>query len=275
MIVEIPEPFSWELTTERFRAFGPDPANLWEEGRLYRVFDGREVAIEAAPGGVRIEPGDDLVAGQVAWFLGAEFDLDSFYAYAATEPVLVRIVEAIPGLRPPLSPDPFEMLVGAISAQQVSLFAAFAVRARFIRQFGKPYEHVNAFPARELVATLPPEALAELGFSRRKAEYVIGVAASELDFEALRMLPDDEVKKALVAVRGLGEWTADWFLARHLGRPNAWPAGDLGLLKAVSAFYFDGRKVSIDEARAFGERFGEYRNLAAHYLLSGHRVLTP
>ena len=132
-----------------------------------------------------------------------------------------------------------------------------------------------AFPTRELVATLPPEALAELGFSRRKAEYVIGVASSDLDFEGLRVLPDDEVKAALVSVRGLGEWTADWFLARHLARPDAWPAGDLGLLKAVSAFYFDGRKVSIDEARAFGERFGEHRNLAAHYLLSGHRVLEP
>jgi DNA-3-methyladenine glycosylase II len=275
VIVEVPEPFSWELTTERFRAFGPDPANLWEEGRLYRVFDGREIAIEGTPGGVLIEPGDELVAGQVARFLGAEFDLGSFYAFAATEPVLARIVEAIPGLRPPLSPDPFEMLVGAISAQQVSLFAAFAVRARFIRRFGTPCEHVHAFPTRELVATLPPEALAELGFSRRKAEYVIGVAGSELDFEALRVLSDDEVKAAIVSVRGLGEWTADWFLARHLGRPNAWPAGDLGVLKAVSAFYFDGRKVSIDEARAFGERFGEYRNLAAHYLLSGHRVLTP
>ena len=55
---------------------------------------------------------------------------------------------------------------------------------------------------------------------------------------------------ALTSVRGLGRWTADWFLARHLARPHAWPAGDLGVRKAVSTFYADGRSLSIEEVRA-------------------------
>ena len=114
--------------------------------------------------------------------------------------------------------------------------------------------------------------LTELGFSRRKAEYVLGVARAELDFEALHNLPDDEVKATLTALRGLGEWTADWFLARHLARPRAWPAGDLGLVKAVSAFYFDGRKLSIAEVREAGARFDPFQNLTAHYLLTGYRT---
>jgi DNA-3-methyladenine glycosylase II len=125
------------------------------------------------------------------------------------------------------------------------------------------------------MASAREEELTELGFSRRKAEYVIGVARAELDFEALRYLPDDEVKAALTAIRGLGEWTADWFLARHLARPQAWPAGDLGLVKAVSAFYNGGTTLSVAEVRAFGDRLGPFQNLSAHYLLTGLRVAAP
>ena len=85
----------------------------------------------------------------------------------------------------------------------------------------------------------PRTELVGVGFSTRKAEYVVGLARSELDLDELAALPDEEVTARLVALRGLGEWTADWFLARHLARPHAWPAGDLGLRKAVAAFYGD------------------------------------
>ena len=57
------------------------------------------------------------------------------------------------------------------------------------------------------------------------------------------------MKARLVALRGLGEWTADWFLARHLARPRAWPAGDLGLVKALGEHYLDGVRPSVAEAR--------------------------
>ena len=70
------------------------------------------------------------------------------------------------------------------------------------------------------------------------------------------------MKARLVSLRGLGEWTADWFLARHLGRPRAWPAGDLALAKAVRALYGD-----VD-VRAVGARFDPFQNLLAHYLLA-------
>src|SRR2546423_177500 len=144
-----------------------------------------------------------------------------------------------------------------------------------VERFGELAVHAYAFPARERMARAREEELTELGFSRRKAEYVIGVAGAELDFEALRYLPDDEVKANLTAIRGLGEWTADWFLARHLARPHAWPAGDLGLVKAVSAFYFEGARLTIAEVREFGARLHPFENLGAHYLLTGLRVATP
>ena len=63
--VSLPEPYDFELSTERYRAFGPDLANLWQEGGLHRVFDGREVRIDRAPGGVRIQPGDSQLVDPV------------------------------------------------------------------------------------------------------------------------------------------------------------------------------------------------------------------
>ena len=144
-----------------------------------------------------------------------------------------------------------------------------------VERFGVRGVHAYEFPTRERMAQANEQQLTELGFSRRKAEYVLGVARSDVDFGALHTLSDDEVKTTLTSIRGLGEWTADWFLARHLARPRAWPAGDLGLVKAVSAFYFGGRKLSIAEVREAGARFDPFQNLTAHYLLTGLRTAPP
>jgi DNA-3-methyladenine glycosylase II len=267
VFVDLGEPFDFNLSTERYRAFGRDLANLWEDGSLYRVFDGREVRITGDPGGVRIEPGDAELVEAVRRYLGGPFDLDSFTAFAATEPVLGPLAERLRGLRPPLTPDPWETLVTSITAQQVSLHAAFAIRNRFIEAYGKQFAHAHGFPARERLALAEPEELTALGFSGRKAEYVLALARSDLDLDGLGLLPDDEVKARLVTQPGIGEWTADWFLARFLARPDAWPAGDLGLRKAVLHFYGE------EDTRAAGDRFPGQRNLAAHYLLVGLRVL--
>jgi DNA-3-methyladenine glycosylase II len=231
------------------------------------VLGGAEVRIAPAPGGVSVAGGRPELAEQVRRYLGAPFDLDAFAAFAATEPVLAEIVPGLRGLRPPLVPDPFESLVTSITAQQISLRAAFSIRNRLIEAFGEAREVAFAFPTRERLATTDPAKLVALGFSRRKAEYIVGLAAAELDLDALALLPDEEVKERLVALTGIGEWTADWFLARHLGRPAAWPAGDLGLRKAVLRFYGDDADV-----RAVGARFSRFANLAAHYLLVAHRV---
>jgi 3-methyladenine DNA glycosylase/8-oxoguanine DNA glycosylase len=126
------------------------------------------------------------------------------------------------------------------------------VRNRFIQAFGTKAEVAHGFPTRERVAGAEPEELVALGFSRRKAEYAIGVARSDLDLDGLAALPDDEVKVALTALPGIGEWTAD----------------DLSLRKAVVHFFGE------EDTRAAGDRFPGFRNLTAHYLLTGHRVLT-
>jgi DNA-3-methyladenine glycosylase II len=262
----VPQPYDFERSLDRFTFWGVDRANVWHDGALYRVVDGREVRVSAGNGGVDVEPLDAATEPVVRKLLGLELDLDSFVTFAGDDPVLARAVALLPGFRPPLAPDAFEALVTSVTAQQVSLHSAFAVRSRLVERFGVPAEHAVAFPTRERVAVATEDELTALGFSRRKAEYVLGIARAELDFDELASLPDEVVHARLTALRGLGEWSVDWFLARHLARPEAWPAGDLGLRKAVLAFYPD-----VTDVRAAGVRFRPFQNLSAHYLLAALR----
>lgn len=271
-LLTVPQPYDFHASTGRFRAFGPDRATVWHDGGLHRVVAGVEVRIEAADGGVLAEPCDDAIAAHVRRLLGLPFDLEGFWGWAGGEPVLARLTGPLAGYRPPLQPDPWEALVTSVTAQQVSLHAAFAVRSRLIERFGDRYEHAWAFPQRGRLAVAAEEELLRVGFSRRKAEYVLGLARADLDLDGLAAEPDDAVVAALTSLRGLGRWSADWFLARVLARPDAWPAGDLGVRKAVSLFYGDGRLLDEAAVRELGERFGPNRNLAAHMLLAGARI---
>lgn len=272
MLLRIPEPYDFHVSTVRYRDFGSDKATVWHEGGLHRVVAGRELRIDPVVGGVRVEPDGPEAEAEVARLLGLPLELEPFRTWAEPEPSLGPIVRALPGFRPTLNPRPFEALVVAITTQQISLRAAAAIRARFVERFGTRHVVAWEFPSRERVARLQVDEITAIGFSRRKAEYVIGLARSDLDFESLATLADDEIITALTALPGLGRWTADWFLARHLARPGAWPAGDLGVRKAVARFYADGRPLSIQEVRSMGERFAPFQNLSANFLLAGARI---
>jgi DNA-3-methyladenine glycosylase II len=271
-LVSLPQPYDFERSTGRYRAFGRDAATVAQDGGLYRVVGVTEIRIDPAPAGVLVEPGGAEVEAHVAYLLGAPFDLAQFWSWAAREPVLARLDGSLAGYRPLLQPDPWEALVTSITAQQVSLHAAFAIRSRLIERFGERHEVAWAFPTRERISLATEGELVAVGFSRRKAEYLLGLARCDLDLLRLASLPDEAVVAEITAIRGLGRWSADWFLARALGRGSAWPAGDLAVRKVVSRFYGDGRDLSEAEVRAVGERFGTHANLAAHMLLAGARI---
>jgi 3-methyladenine DNA glycosylase/8-oxoguanine DNA glycosylase len=262
----VPGPFDFTLTVARFGAFGADRTNVLRDGALLHAVDGLAVRIAPAPGGADVEPLDGATEAVARSLLGVPFELERFYAWAEADAVLTAAMRRFHGFRPTLAPDPFEMLVAAITSQQVSLFSALAVRNRFVERFGTDLGGVWQFPSRERIAASEPAEVAEVGFTRLKAANTVALARADLDLHALAALPDDEVKEQLVALRGIGEWTADWFLARHLGRPHAWPSGDLALRKAVADLYGG---LDVRDAR---ERFHPYENLTAHYLLLAHRT---
>jgi DNA-3-methyladenine glycosylase II len=287
-------PLDFALTLERYRLWGPDPANVYADGALYRVarVGARPVAFRLSASGtvtrptVRVEfGGPDSPATRAALraearrLLGLDADLAGFYAQAARDPVLAPLVQPLLGLRPSVTPDPFEMLVGAISAQQVNLAFAFATRARLVERFGVPHAlggvTVYAFPEPAAVAAADVPTLRAMQFSTRKAEYLIDLARAlaegRLDLAGLAAAPDEAVIERLVAQRGLGEWTAEWFLARGLGRPDVCPAGDLGVRRAVEALCFRGRPCDTARVRRRALAWRPYRSLAVHYLLAGLR----
>jgi DNA-3-methyladenine glycosylase II len=272
MLLRVPAPYDFELSTARFRDFGSDGATVLHEGGLHRVAGGREVRVTPAPGGVAIEPGNDDAAAEIGRLLGLPLDLEPFRAWAEGDAVLGPIVQALGGFRPTLNPQPFEALVVAITTQQISLRAAAAIRGNLVRAHGVKHDVAWEFPSREQIRRLRPRHFTPLGFSRAKAEYVLELAHSDVDLEDLAALDDDEVIARITSVRGLGRWTADWFLARHLARPHAWPAGDLGLRKAASKFYAADHPLSIEEVRRMSERFAPFENLSAQFLLAGARM---
>ena len=261
-LLRFPDPYDFELSTSRFRVFGPDLANRLVDGVLHRAVDGREVRIAAAPGGVEVEPFDVVTRPVVEHLLGAPFDLHAFYAWTAGDALLEPIADRLRGYRPPLQPDPFEALITSITAQQISLHAAVSIRNRLVERFGTRIGEAWAFPTRERIAGARESELVEVGFTRRKAEYAVALARSALDLSGLAALDDDAVRERITGQRGLGPWTAEWFLARHLARPTAWPDGDLALRKAAVDLY------GIDVTE-LGPRLHPFQNLSAHYLLTG------
>jgi DNA-3-methyladenine glycosylase II len=262
-LLRLAEPFDYGLSTSRFQAFGTDLANRFVDRVLHRAIAGRDVTIAEATGGVDVDPLDDETRPVVLTLLGAPFDLPGFYAWAAGP--MRTLTERLHGFRPPLQPNAFEALVTSITAQQVSLFSAVAIRNRLIERFGEQIGDAWAFPTRERIAQAHEDELFAVGFTHRKAEYAVALARSEVDLDALAVLPDDEVRATITGLRGLGPWTAEWFLARHLARPHAWPAGDLVLRKAALSLY----GVGVHELAA---QLHPFENLSAQYLLMGSLI---
>ncbi|HEX9010958.1 MAG TPA: hypothetical protein VF804_11385 [Holophagaceae bacterium] len=186
--------------------------------------------------------------------------------FEAAHPHLARGRE---GLRIPLTLDPFEALVWAIVGQQVNLAFAYALRRDLIRLAGLPAGHgLIAHPDPAHLATLAPEALQALRFSRRKAEYLIGaaqaVAGGRLCLEALPTATG--AARELLALRGCGTWTAQYVLMRGLGFGDCVPLGDAALTLALQrAFSLPERPDAAATARLLAP-FTPHRSLATFHL---------
>ena len=284
------------LTLARYRIWGEDPANRLGDGVFRRVLplDGRlhgytlrwsgppdDPRLTIRLAGSRARRAGEAVCAEVRRLLFLEADLAGFYRMAKADRVLQGLIAPFYGMRPTLAANPFEMLVGAITAQQVNLTFALTTRARLVRRFGCPVqvegETVYAFPTAEVLARATVRDLRRMQFSTRKAEYIIGLArrvsCSELAFERLTSLSNEQVIAELTKVRGLGRWTAEWFLARQLGRGDVCPAGDLGVRKCFAHFYARGRALTERAIRRRAAAWSRHQNLAVHYLLAGHRRL--
>lgn len=158
---------------------------------------------------------------------------------------------------------PFITLARAIIGQQISPKAADAVWTKFIDAVGKR-------PTPVAVLRVGVDGLRKAGLSQRKAEYVLDLAVHfgerRVHPEKWAAMDDEAVISELVAIRGIGRWTAEMFLIFNLQRPDVLPLDDPGLLKAISLHYFSGEPVSRFEAREVSLAWQPWRTVATWYL---------
>ena len=185
---------------------------------------------------------------------------------AKRDRVMKKLIPQFGEARLQVRGDAFTTLARSVIGQQISVKAAQSVWDKFTALL--PGSSARVQPA--AVLALPPEALRGAGLSARKLEYLSDLAQN---FEAGRVhvkqwtqMDDEAIIDELVAIRGIGRWTAEMFLIFHLMRPNVMPLDDVGLIKGIGLNYFSGEPVSRAEAREVGEAWAPYRSVATWYI---------
>jgi DNA-3-methyladenine glycosylase II len=194
-------------------------------------------------------------------------------ALAAADPTMAALIERVGTIdlakrlrrrqeeRPA---DAYGALLRAIVGQQLSTKAARTIYLRVLDLFG------GATPSPERLLEAKEEDLRACGLSGRKTEYIRDLAAhvlsGELELDRLDRLDDEQVIEEIVAVRGLGRWTAEMFLIFHLERPDVLSGGDLGIRKAIQIEYRLGEMPTPTRVVEIGEPWRPHRSLASLYL---------
>jgi DNA-3-methyladenine glycosylase II len=162
--------------------------------------------------------------------------------------------------------DAFTTLARSIVGQQISVKAAQSVWDKFATAVGGATTKLQ--PAHVQALQVPH--MREAGLSARKCEYMLDLAKHfterKLSVSQWLEMDDEAIITELIAIRGIGRWTAEMFLMFHLMRPNILPLDDLGLIKGISLNYFSGEPVSRAEARELGEGWAPFRSVATWYI---------
>lgn len=254
----------------------------------------RIVARRAMP--ARAEAEARTLAARV---LGLTLDPAPFERQVGRDPRVRPLIRGRRGLRMPLNGSVFEALCWSIIGQQVNLAFAAVLRREVIAMAGEDAgDGWKTHPTPAAVAALEPADLARRRFSRRKAEYLVDaarlVAAGALDLEALGRPPEEHgqtgteggpggeagdatgtnsadepgagAEAGLLAVRGIGPWSANYVLMRGCGMPDRVPVGDSGLAEALRRFFRLQARPDGATTRALMKPFTPWRSLATHHL---------
>ena len=198
----------------------------------------------------RIIATEACVAEGAAWLAARDARMARALALVGTLPLRRRA-------------DGFEALLSAIVSQQVSVASANAIWARL---------EAAGLCDPAVMAEASEEALRAVGLSRQKARYGQALAQAGIDFMALRGLPDEEVVAVLVAVPGIGRWTAEIYAMFALGRADVFAPGDLALQEAARLLFGMAARPSERALRAMAEDWSPWRAVAARLLWAYYRV---
>ena len=215
--------------------------------------DGRKLLVEMKEGREQLEvkillgQADEKIIGLLSAYIREWMDIDRdlipFYALLKKDKRLAYMTEEYKGLRLMGIVDLFESLAWSIIGQQINLKFAFTLKRRLVEKYGSSISYgeevFHLFPDAKVLAAATVEELRPLQFSGSKAAYLIGLANTfargELSREMLLVLPDRESRlQALMKVKGIGVWTANYCLMKSLRDPSGIPHGDTGLLTALA-----------------------------------------
>ena len=207
-----------------------------------------------------------MVKGAGEPFVAADFWDDACRHLAKRDRVMKKLIPRLGDGRLESRGDAFTTLARSIVGQQISVKAAQAVWDRFVALTTGPAHRL----APQAVLALDAPQIRAAGLSARKVEYLCDLAAH---FQSGAVSPtrwhamdDEAIIEELVAIRGIGRWTAEMFLIFHLQRPNVLPLDDVGLIQGISVNYFSGEPVSRAEAREVGDAWAPYRSVATWYI---------
>ncbi len=267
---------------------GDDYLDRWDGIRWVRTLatGSRSIPFSCRPMGtvddprmeVRVEDFRDLAAVREAASLSFPLARRGFGSLLRRDLVLARLNRKFPGIRQVRQFDLFYGLLRAISAQQINLRWATTLRRRLAEAYGARL-HVGedfVYSLRpEVVAAVRVQDLRALQFSTHKAESILAVAevlaSRKLTQEDLTKMEDTNAMQALVALRGIGTWSAEWILVRCLGRSRV-VAGDLGVRKAVAITYLGKEMASEDEVRRAVAHWGPHATVAQAILLHAYAL---
>jgi len=278
-VLRLSGPFDLPLSLEAAASFLPRTGSVPRELRVASYVDCQPVIIQIrqrsrTPAILEASTTIPLhrrhLLDMARWLVTAELDLRPFYRLVAPHPTMGSVAKSLRGLKPLRPLSLFEMVITAITEQQLSLAAAFHIRTRLIHRLGSPIEDLWIFPTPAGLAEASLRDLTACGLSRRKAEYVREIAArvanGVLDLDGLKRKTTPEVHAHLIINRGFGDWSAQYILARGLGRPDCLPLADTGLRRVVGKYLSRGRRLSPRQLELALSPFAPFRGLAAFYL---------
>jgi DNA-3-methyladenine glycosylase II len=196
----------------------------------------------------------------------ADFWDDACRHLARRDRVMKKLIPRVGEGRLESRGDAFTTLARSIVGQQISVKAAQAVWDRFVALTAGPSHRL--LPSAVLGLDAPQ--IRTAGLSARKVEYLCDLAqhfdSGAVHVAEWQQMDDEAIIEELIAIRGIGRWTAEMFLIFHLLRPNVLPLDDVGLIKGISVNYFSGEPVSRAEAREVGDAWAPYRSVATWYI---------
>jgi DNA-3-methyladenine glycosylase II len=285
-------PYDFRLSTYIFSSGDPqirksENARFWQVIRVGEKICLAEITAEGTPGNptlkIRLRHDDPLGPAEreqagitISRVLSLNDHLTPFYQAIRHDPFLYDLTKRLRGLKPPATPTVFEALVDSIIEQQIALAVARLLEARVTKLFGDSLvvdgQTYFAFPRPERIASGTAEEFRSCGLSAMKGDYIRSISGlisrGELDLEGLRDIRDSEsIIAELTQIKGVGQWTAELVMLRGMHRLDTIPADDLGLRRVIGRRYRSNEKISGDDVRKIADQWGEWKGLAAYYLL--------